>query len=605
MILLFGGTTEGRAAARVLDESGTPFFYSTKSSLQEIVCNHGVRLAGAMTAADIVTFCEEKAIRLIVDAAHPFAEGLHAAVAEAADRLALPVVRYERRYPPREEGIVWCEDYDAAVRKMLSDGVERLLMLTGVNTIPKLADFWRERTTFCRILKRDESLALADRSSFPREHIVFYEPHADEALMQSLRPDAVITKESGESGFFGDKIAAARRLGIRVYAVVRPVLPESFIPVSGPVGLRRAVERLLPAFFHLRSGFTTGTTATAAVVAAMRALLQKEMSETVPVELPSGEVVTLPVASVRAEGDAFLATVLKDAGDDPDVTNGMEICALVRLTTEHQEVRFLKGEGVGVVTLPGLGLEVGEPAINAVPRRMMETEVRRLYPRGGVDITIIIPAGREAAAQTFNPRLGIRDGISIIGTSGVVKPFSSEAFVGAIRKQVGIATALGARHIVLNSGAKSEHYVKGAYPDLIPQAFVQYGNFIGESLSCVASFPSVDLVTIGIMLGKAVKLAEGNLDTHSKKVVMNREFLHELARRSHCSAAIHPIIEDLNLARELWTHPTAEDAELLLRAVARHAWAACRPLVPSSRFELLLIDEAGAIRFRVGDESSR
>lgn len=192
MILLFGGTTEGRAAARVLDEAGSPFFYSTKGNLQEIWCSHGHRLTGAMTVADMVSFCRKEEIRLIVDAAHPFAEELHASVAEASEQTGIPVVRYERQYPPREEGIVWCANYDTAAERMLGDGVQRLLMLTGVNTIPKLAAFWKERTTFCRILKRDESVALAEKNGFPVERIVFFEPHADEELMQAVRPDAII-----------------------------------------------------------------------------------------------------------------------------------------------------------------------------------------------------------------------------------------------------------------------------------------------------------------------------------------------------------------------------------------------------------------------------
>lgn len=599
MILLFGGTTEGRTAARVLDEAGMPFFYSTKGQRQEIESHHGTRLMGAMTSADIIDFVREEEVRLIVDAAHPFAEGLHASVAEAAAKLTIPVIRFERRYPAREEGIIWCSDYQTAVQKMLQDDIQRLLMLTGVNTIPKLADFWKQRTTFCRILKRDDSLALAQASGFPAERIVFFEPHADEALIQDIRPDAIITKESGESGYFQEKVEAARCSGISIYAVVRPQLPDWFVPVEGPVGLRRAVERLAPGFFALRSGLTTGTTATAAVVAAMHKLISGKHLSEAPIELPSGEMISLPVADIQKEGEAVIATVRKDAGDDPDVTNGMEICAQVAFNTEHEDVRFLQGEGVGIVTLPGLGLEVGGPAINKVPRQMMTTEVRRLYPQGGIDITIIIPKGRQAATKTFNPRLGIREGISVIGTSGVVRPFSAEAFIASIHKQVGVATALGAQHIVLNSGAKSERYIKEAYPTLIPQAFVQYGNFVGESLTCVSSFPSVGFVTVGIMLGKAVKLAEGKMDTHSKKAVMNRDFLHELARESHCSESIHPIIDKLNLARELWSLPTQEDTDRLIRSVAEKCYTACKAFVSAGKFELLLIDESGDIRFRI------
>ena len=188
------------------------------------------------------------------------------------------------------------------------------------------------------------------------------------------------------------------------------------------------------------------------------------------------------------------------------------------LTEEHSGIRFLQGEGVGRVTLPGLGLEIGGPAINRVPRSMMEAVVRRAYPEGGVDITISIPTGRELAVKTFNPRLGILDGISIVGTSGVVKPFSSEAFIASIVRQVDVALALGADTVVINSGAKSEKYLKGAFPELPFQSFIQYGNFIGETLEKLSTL-SVPKVYMGIMLGKAVKLAEGNMDTHSRKVV--------------------------------------------------------------------------------------
>ena len=266
------------------------------------------------------------------------------------------------------------------------------------------------------------------------------------------------------------------------------------------------------------------------------------------------------------------------------------------LTEEHSGIRFLQGEGVGRVTLPGLGLEIGGPAINRVPRSMMETVVRRAYPVGGVDITISIPTGRELAVKTFNPRLGILDGISIVGTSGVVKPFSSEAFIASIVRQVDVALALGADTVVINSGAKSEKYLKGAFPELPFQSFIQYGNFIGETLEKLSTL-SVPKVYMGIMLGKAVKLAEGNMDTHSRKVVMNKEFIHRMATEAGCSEAAHSLIDGLTLARELWNGLSPEDLDRLMLRVVDACYEASSRLVPASELSLLLIDDEGNIRY--------
>ena len=175
----------------------------------------------------------------------------------------------------------------------------------------------------------------------------------------------------------------------------------------------------------------------------------------------------------------------KDAGDDPDVTNGYTILSTVSLT-DAPGVHFLPGEGVGTVTLPGIGIPVGEPAINQTPRRMITNEVKQLLHshglHSGVAVRISVPGGSELAQKTFNPKLGIIGGISIIGTSGIVRPFSSEAFVNSIRKEIQVARALGCTDIVINSGAKSENYLRTRFPDLPPQAFIHYGNYIGETL---------------------------------------------------------------------------------------------------------------------------
>ena len=592
MILILGGTTEGRLAVKVADEAGSPYYYSTRGIQQEIACRNGIHLTGGMDVEAMTSFCIHHQIRLLVDAAHPFAVGLHQTVYETAIRLNLPVVRVERSYPERATDIVWCEDYEDAVCKLEKDRIHSLLSLTGVQTIGKLRGYWAKHPCWFRILKRDESLALARSQGFDEQRIVYYQAEDEESLLKRLTPQAILTKESGETGGFQQKIDAARMLGIPVYVVKRPSLPDSFMNVTGEYGLRKQIEKWVPGFYPLRSGYTTGACATAASKAALLGLLGRDIPSLIPIRFPNGETLSLPVVDVQWGEESVSAIVVKDAGDDPDVTHGHRIVSTIRFSS-HPGIHFLQGEGVGKVTLPGLGLEIGEPAINKVPRQMMEQELSALY-QGGLDVTISVPNGRELAKRTFNPKLGIVDGISIIGTSGIVRPFSSEAFVEAIRREIEVAQALGCTHLVINSGAKSERYLKIEFPDLLPQAFVHFGNFIGETLR-IADELHIPEVTMGIMIGKAVKLAEGYLDTHSKKVVMNKAFLKQLAIKSGCSQEALALIENLTLARELWEHLSEADASLFFTELLDNCYAHCRPLMPDGKLTILLIDEEGHI----------
>ena len=592
MILILGGTTEGRLAVKVADEAGSPYYYSTRGIQQEIACRNGIHLTGGMDVEAMTSFCIHHQIRLLVDAAHPFAVGLHQTVHETAIRLNLPVVRVERSYPERATDIVWCEDYEDAVRQLEKDRIHSLLSLTGVQTIGKLRGYWAKHPCWFRILKRDESLALARSQGFDEQRIVYYQAEDEESLLKRLTPQAILTKESGDTGGFQQKIDAARMLGIPVYVVKRPSLPDSFMNVTGEYGLRKQIEKWVPGFYPLRSGYTTGACATAASKAALLGLLRRDIPSLIPIRFPNGETLSLPVADVQWGEESVSAIVVKDAGDDPDVTHGHRIVSTIRFSS-HPGIHFLQGEGVGKVTLPGLGLEIGEPAINKVPRQMMEQELSALY-QGGLDVTISVPDGRELAKRTFNPKLGIVDGISIIGTSGIVRPFSSEAFVEAIRREIEVAQALGCTHLVINSGAKSERYLKIEFPDLLPQAFVHFGNFIGETLR-IADELHIPEVTMGIMIGKAVKLAEGFLDTHSKKVVMNKAFLKQLAIKSGCSQEALALIENLTLARELWEHLSEADASLFFTELLDNCYAHCRPLMSDGKLTILLIDEEGHI----------
>lgn len=606
MILILGGTTEGRVAVRVADEAAATYYYSTKGTLQSIECAHGIRLTGAMNAEEMECFCRDHAIKLLIDAAHPFAQVLHQTIEKVSKCLQIPVIRYERRYPPRDEDLIWCDSYADAIHQMENKGIQRLLALSGVNTLAPLRPYWRSHTTWFRILEREESLSLAEKQGFPQERLVFYREGEDELkLLEQLHPDAILTKESGFSGYFMDKVNAARQFGIPVFVVKRPTLPETFYRVYGEDGLRKQIERLLPEFFPLKSGYTTGACATAAAKAALLALLSRKEQTESQITLPSGEQITLPVAYTEWAGCSATCTVIKESGDDPDVTNHSRIRVTVQLSPEAsgcddtERVIFQAGEGVGTVSLPGLGLKVGGPAINTTPRKMIRQELIPLLPSPDsvAIVTVSVPGGEELAKRTFNPKLGIIGGISIIGTSGIVRPFSSDAFIASIRKEASVAKAIGCETLVINSGAKSERYLRSLYASLPPQSFVHYGNFIGETLKIAADL-GFKQVILGIMIGKAVKLAEGFLDTHSKKVVMNKGFLQDVAKEAKCEEATVDAINRITLARELWELLTEKDQNRFFPLLLQKCKSYCAPILPDGELTLLLISEEGKVLYQ-------
>ena len=564
MILVFGGTTEGRKTVEVLEEAGSPYFYSTKTGEQELSLHNGLRIEGAMNAETMYSFCKEHQIRLIIDAAHPFASQLHETIANVASEYDIPVIRYERIYPPRDVDITWIDDYAE-----VPTDIHTLLATTGVQSISKLK-YLEEKgiKVIYRILNRESSILLAHQQGATDDQLCFY-PLTVEA-------DAVLMKESGVSGGFVEKIAEAREKGMRIIALKRPNLSFEN-SVNGPYGLRRAVEKLLSEFFPLHSGLTTGTCATAAAIAATMKLTKGETPAEVPVLLPNGE--TIPVAVVYSNDYAYC---IKEAGDDPDVTDGIEIRAYVE-PSNHFEI--VGGEGVGRFTLPGFDYPPGEAAINKGPREMMRKNIQE-----NVRIIISVPDGAEIAKKTFNPRLGIEGGISIIGVSGIVKPFSEEAFIDSIHKCMEVAKASGAECVVINSGAKSERFVRTMYPELPHQAFVEYGNYIGETLK-IANELGIKHVTLGVMLGKAVKLAAGHLDTHSRKTTMDIGFIQQMLQESDITVDI----SNITLARELWDIIPSNQLNDFAQTVIRHCATYCNPILPEGSLTILLIDENGKI----------
>lgn len=601
-ILVCGGTTEGRRAIEALDEAGKPVIYTTRGYEQQVNGHNLCRVSGALDPVAMASLCRTRNVGLIVDAGHPFATQLHATVVCVGRQLGVPVIRFERCYPELDGDVITCDGYEDACNRLASLSPTRLLVLTGVQTISRLLPYTScHPDTVYRVLDRDSSRAIAARSGIGEDHLVYYHPEDDHPeavarLIRSLGVDAVITKESGISGGFVQKAEGVRLAGAKLIVVRRPVLPDGYSAVvEGPAGLRRSVERLLPGFYDLRSGLTTGTCAAAAAQAAAMLIVGKSCRE-VFVRLPVGdERIGVDVCDVRMIDNVTAeAVVIKDAGDDPDVTDGCSVVVRVRRESTDGPVSVLGGEGIGRVTLPGTGLDIGMPAINPVPKAMIVNAVRSVFRDSAAVVTVGIPGGEELAVKTFNPRIGIEGGLSIIGTTGIVRPFSHEAFVEAIRRELTVARDSNVGRVVVNSGGKSERAVKAIYPALPSHAFVHYGNAVGETLKAADEL-GISRLTIGMMIGKAVKVAEGQEDTHSHKVAMNRKFLARLASDAGCSYRSVDVISGLNMARELWSSLDVEDLTLFINALARRCYSFCRNIFLKGELEILIISDEGKV----------
>ncbi len=271
----------------------------------------------------------------------------------------------------------------------------------------------------------------------------------------------------------------------------------------------------------LRRGWTTGSCAAAAARAAARLLFAGERVPEVRLRTPGGSLLTLPVEELFCRGDTASCGVRKDAGDDPDVTHGLVIFADLNLRERGGEglrITLAAGEGVGTVTLPGLEQPVGEAAINRVPRQMILEGVREEAERAGfsgaMSVSIRVPGGEAAAERTFNPRLGILGGISILGTTGIVEPMSEEALIATIRAELSVLAAAGERGVILTPGNYGRDFLREmeGIPDRLA---VKCGNFLGEALAAALELGFCRILLVG-HLGKLVKLAGGMLNTHSR-----------------------------------------------------------------------------------------
>ncbi|HEY9367789.1 cobalt-precorrin-5B (C(1))-methyltransferase [Streptomyces sp.] len=290
----------------------------------------------------------------------------------------------------------------------------------------------------------------------------------------------------------------------------------------------------------LRPGWTTGACATAATTAAYTALLTGDFPDPVTITLPKGPTPSFALAAEKLGGGRAMAGIVKDAGDDPDVTHGALVRSTVRLLPAGSGVVFRAGSGVGTVTLPGLPLEVGEPAINPVPRQMMRDHVARVAAAhggtGDVEITLSVDHGEELARSTWNPRIGILGGLSILGTTGIVVPYSCSAWIDSIRRGVDVARAAHLTHVAGCTGSTSERTVTEVY-ELPELALLDMGDFAGAVLKYIRRHP-VDRLTLCGGFAKLSKLAAGHLDLHSARSQVDKPFLADLARAAGASEAL-------------------------------------------------------------------
>jgi cobalt-precorrin-5B (C1)-methyltransferase len=301
----------------------------------------------------------------------------------------------------------------------------------------------------------------------------------------------------------------------------------------------------------LRRGWTTGSCAAAATRAAFELLVTGECPASVEVGLPSGARVAFSVASSEAGSDGATAGIVKDAGDDPDVTHGAIVKAKVIAGAPGSGVVFRAGEGVGTVTKPGLPIPPGEPAINPVPRQMIRQAVREAAAHftatGDVVVEISIPGGAAMAEKTLNGRLGIVGGLSILGTTGIVVPYSCAAWIHSIHRGIDVARATGLTHVAGATGSTSEGAVQKLF-GLPEAALIDMGDFVGGMLKYLKRHP-VARVTIAGGFAKMVKLGQGLLDLHSKRGEVDRDWLAELMVNAGAPAALASFAGSANTAQ--------------------------------------------------------
>jgi len=326
----------------------------------------------------------------------------------------------------------------------------------------------------------------------------------------------------------------------------------------------------------LRKGWTTGTCASAAAKAAAIGLVTGSVPGTVEVALPGGARVSFPVEVPAGDAGgaaaAVTAVVVKDAGDDPDCTHGARMTATVAFAATGSETELSAGDGIGIVTKPGLGLPLNAPAINPVPRRMILQALGEVTERP-LRVTFSVPGGEAMAAETTNDRLGIVGGISILGTTGIVRPFSTASYRASVVQQIDVAAAQGEDHVVLATGHRSEMLARSLLPKLDMVCFVEVGDFTGIALRR-ASAKGVRTLHLVAMAGKLTKLSAGVMMTHFHRTDVDTTLLADIARQAGASERLVAAASETATARH-FAEVAIETGELEpLRIVCERARAA-------------------------------
>ena len=352
----------------------------------------------------------------------------------------------------------------------------------------------------------------------------------------------------------------------------------------------------------LRRGWTTGACAAAAAKAAYAALLTGEFPDPVEIVLPKGDRPRFALARKDLVPGLATAGIVKDAGDDPDVTHGALILSSVRLLEAGRGVVFRAGDGVGIVTKPGLPIPPGEPAINPVPRQIMGAAIAEVAAAhggaGDVEITISVPGGAELARKTWNPRLGIVGGISILGTTGVVHPYSCSAWIASIHRGIDVCRANGVVHAAACTGSTSEAAVQRLYqlPDV---AMIDMGDFAGGTLKYLRRHP-IERLTVAGGFGKLCKLADGAMDLHSARSEIDRERLAERLQRLGASSDAVIATRKANTAGEILALSQAESLPLGDVIAGEAKAEALAMLEGKTAVEIIIVDRNGAIVGRAG-----
>jgi cobalt-precorrin-5B (C1)-methyltransferase len=355
----------------------------------------------------------------------------------------------------------------------------------------------------------------------------------------------------------------------------------------------------------LRSGLTTGSCATACAVAAARKLFFNESISCASITLPKGKVVDLPIVYLAPAGAGVLAKTIKDAGDDPDVTHGATVFVHLALSV-NSGMHFRAERGVGTVTRSGLALAVGEPAINPVPRQMISQHLQGIAAgadyHGGFDIGIGIENGEALALKTMNPRLGILGGLSVLGTSGIVRPFSCSAYIASIHQGIDVAASNGYGHIAASTGNQSEDFIRRHY-QLEDMALIEMGDFVGAVLKYLRRKPIAKLSLCG-GFGKISKLAAGHLDLHSRASSIDFMQLTDWAAQAGANDALCSQVKNANTSIEALNLCHAGGLDLAA-VVCNQALVQARRIVPhTTELEVWAINRRGEVVGHASDFSA-